>query len=429
MAQRRLPFEGIRVCDFSWIAAAPIATKYLADHGAQVIKMESSVRPDGIRMAMPQTPGKEESLNVGGWFNNVNSSKLCLGLNLAHPRAREVYHRLIMVSDIVVENFSPRIKEELGLNYEDYVKLKPDIIWADMPMQGLTGPHKYRAGFGAVITPLGGLSYLTGFPHRPPVGAGTNYTDYVINPGHLAVTIVGALRRRQRTGKGQHIVMAQYASAATVLETAILDYTVNNRIQNRNGNRIPHAAPHGCYRCKDEDREAIFSSPLGPAAAKKDDRWCVIAVFSDEQWRAFCEVIGNPPWTGDPKFATLPGRKENEDELDALVQGWTEQRSVEEVMTLMQRAGVPAGLVQDGEDILVHDPHLRARGYYVYLDHPEAGHTAYDGIAFKLSATPGELRLPAPCLGEHTEFVCQEILHLAEDEFDELLVQGVLEIG
>ena len=429
MAQKKLPFEGLRVCDFSWYAAAPVATRWLADHGAQVIKMEYSARPDLIRLAMPQTPGKEQSLNVSGWFNNQNSSKLCLGLNLTHPKAREVYHRLIMISDVVVENFSPRIKEGLGLNYEDYVKLKPDIIWVDQPMQGLTGPHKYRAGFGAIITPLGGLSSLTGFSHRPPVGAGTNYTDYIINPGHLAIAIVGALRRRQMTGKGQHIVMAQYASAASILETAILDYTVNNRIPARNGNRIPHAAPHGCYRCKGEDREAIFSSPLGPVTAKKDDRWCVIAVFSDEQWRAFCEVIGNPPWARDPKFATLLGRKENEDELDALVQGWTEERSPEEVMMLMQRAGVPAGVAQDAEDILIHDPHLKARGYYVYLDHPEAGHTAYDGVPFRLSATPGEPRLPAPGLGEHTEFVCKEILQMVDEEFDELLVEGVVEVG
>ncbi|MBE9502284.1 MAG: CoA transferase [Chloroflexi bacterium] len=429
MAQKKLPFEGLRVCDFSWYAAAPVATKWLADFGAQVIKMESTARVDNIRIASPQTPGKEESLNVGGWFNNMNSSKLCLGLNLRHPRAREVYDRLIMASDVVVENFSPRIKENLGLNYEDYVKLKPDIIWVDQPMQGLTGPHKYRAGFGAVITPLGGLSYLTGFPHRPPVGTGTNYTDYIINPAHLAIAILGALRHRQRTGKGQHIVMAQYASAASILETAILDYTVNNRIQGRNGNRIPHAAPHGCYRCKGEDREALFSSSLGPAPGRKDDRWCVIAVFTDEEWGAFCDVIGNPPWTKDPKFATFLGRKENEDELDTLVQSWTRERSPEEVMMLMQRAGVPAGVAQDAEDILIHDPHLRARGYYVYQDHPEAGHTAYDGIPFRLSATPGELRSPAPCLGEHTEFVCKEILQMADEEFDELLVEGVLEIG
>lgn len=430
MEEKKLPFEGIRVCDFSWFAAAPVATKVLADHGAEVIKMESATRPDGIRIASPQTPDVEEdSLNVGGWFNNMNSSKLCLGLNLAHPRAKDVYDRLIMASDIVVENFSPRLKDRLGLNYEDYAKLKPDIIWVDQPMQGLVGPHRNRAGFGSVITPLGGLSALSGYAHRPPVGTGTNYTDYCINPGHLAIVIIGALRRRKKTGKGQHIVMAQVASGATVLETAILDYTVNDRIKERTGNRVPHAAPHDCYPCKGEDREITTLTPLGPASVKRDDRWCVIAVFTDAQWKAFCDVIGNPSWTQDSKFSTLLSRKENEEELDRLIGEWTGQRSPEEVMLLLQRAGVPAGIAQDAEDLLVHDPHLRSREYYVYLDHSETGHSAYDGIAFKLSDTPGKLSRPAPRIGEHTDYVCREILGMDEDEMDSLIVEGVLEIG
>jgi benzylsuccinate CoA-transferase BbsF subunit len=429
MEERELPLKGIRVCDFSWYAASPVATKCLADFGAEVIKMEYSAHPDLIRLAFPSALGKEGDLNAGGWFNNQNSSKLCLGLNLTHPRAKEIYHRLILASDVVWENFSPGVKERLGLNYEDYVELKPDIIWVDQPMQGLIGPYKYTAGFGSAITPYGGLSYLSGFPHRPPVGTGTNYTDYVINPGHLTIAVLGALRRRKQTGKGQHIVMAQYASAVSILETAILDYTVNNRTQPRVGNRLPYAAPHGCYRCKGEDRDCTFYTTLGPMPGRKDDRWCVIAVFTDEEWTAFCDVISNPPWTKDPKFSTLLGRKENEDELDRLVEEWTIQRSPEEVMMLMQHAGVPAGVVQDAEDILVHDPQLKARDYYVYLDHSVTGHSAYDGIAYKLSETPGKLTQAAPRIGEHTEYVCKEILGMAEEEINEYLVEGVLEVG
>jgi len=430
MEKNIMPFEGIRVCDFSWFAAGPVATRTLADHGAEVIKMESATHPEAIRVGMPLTPGKEEeSLNVGGWSNNMNPSKLCLGLNLANPRAKEVYDKLIMASDVVVENFSPVMKDRLGLNYEDYAKLKPDLIWVDQPMQGLMGPHRNRAGFGLVITPVGGLSYTSGFPHRPPIGTGTNYTDYVINPGQLAIIIIAALRRRKMTGKGQHIVMAQVASAATILETTVLDYTVNGRIRERMGNRIPHTAPHGCYRCKGEDRDCTNLTPLGPAPARKNDRWCVITVFNDEQWEAFCYVIGNPELINDPKFSSLLARKENEDELDKLVEAWTSQRSPEEVMHLMQQAGVPAGVVQDGEDILVHDTHLRSREYYVYLDHSETGHSAYDGIAYKLSATPGKLTRPAPRIGEHTEHVCREILGMAEEEYTELLVEEVIEIG
>ena len=429
MEKTLLPFEGIRVCDFSWFAAGPVATKTLADHGAEVIKMESTTHPDGIRVANPMTPGKEESLNVGGWANNMNSSKHCLGLNLAHPGAKEVYDKLIMASDVVVENFSPVMKDKLGLRYEDYAKLKPDLIWADQPMQGLVGPHRNRAGFGAVITPLGGLSYMSGFPHRPPVGTGTNYTDYVVNPGHLSIALIAALRRRKRTGKGQLINMSQFASAATVLETTILDYTVNGRVRMRNGNRIPHAAPHGCYRCKGEDRECTNLTPLGPAPGRKDDRWCVITVFNDDQWDAFCNVMNQPHLRDDPRFSSLLSRKENEDELDRLVEDWTRRKSPEEVMHLMQQAGVPAGVVQDGEDILVHDAHIRSREYYVYLDHSETGHSAYDGIAYKLSATPGKPAGPAPRIGEHTERVCKEILAMSEEKYAQLLVEEVIEIG
>jgi len=334
-----------------------------------------------------------------------------------------------MVSDIVCENFSPRVRERLGLNYDDYVKLKPDIIWVDQPMQGSIGPHKYAPGFGALITPLGGLSYLSGFAHRPPVGTGTNYTDYVINPGHLAIPIIAALRQRQRTGKGRHIVMSQYASAASVLETAILDYTVNDRIQPRDGNRVSYAAPHGCYRCRGEDRECIFTSSLGPVTMKKDDRWCAIAVFNNDEWEALCNAIGNPSLAGDDRFSTLSARKKNEDELDQIIQQWTAERSADEVMMLMQKAGVPAGVVQDAEDILIHDAHLRERGYYVYLDHPITGRSAYDGIAYKLSDTPGRPTRAAPCIGEHTEYICREILGMTEEQFDEYLVEGTIEIG
>lgn len=429
MVESPRPFEGIRVCDFSWVAASPAATKCLADFGAEVIKMEYSPRPDVIRVAAPHLPGKEADLNAGGWFNNMNSSKLCLGLNLGHPRAKEVYDRLILASDIVWENFSPGVAERLGLNYQDYAKLKPDLIWIDQPMQGLVGPDKYTAGFGSLITPLGGLSYLSGFAHRPPVGTGTNYTDYVINPGHLLIPVLAALRYRKRTGKGRHIVMAQYGSAASVLETAILDYTVNDRIQPRVGNRIAYAAPHGCYRCKGEDRSCNYVSTSGTAEGRKDDRWCVIAVFTDDEWKAFCDVIGNPSWTRDPKFSTLLARKENEDELDRLVQEWTVARSPEDVMMLMQQAGVPAGVVQDAEDILASDPQLRTRGYYVYLDHSVTGRSAYDGIAYKLSETPGRLTRAAPRIGEHTEYVCREILGMTEEEMDEYLAEGVIEIG
>jgi len=430
MKDSNLPFAGIRVCDFSWVAAGPVATKVLADFGAEVIKMESATHPDIIRLAAPLALGKEEDdLNVSGWYNNQNSSKMCLGLNLKHPRAKSVYDRLIMASDVVVENFSPGMKDRLGLNYADYAERKPDLIWVDQPMQGLTGPHRDRAGFGATITPMGGLSHVTGFPGRRPTGTGTNYTDYVINSGQMAFTLLAALRKRRKTGKGRHIVMAQIGSAATALETGILDYTVNGRILEKDGNRLPYAAPHGCYRCKNRNATRIDSAPDEPPVPAHSDRWCVVTVFTDKQWKAFCEVMGNPAWTTGGKFASLQARKANEDELDRLVEEWTIRQHPEDVMMLMQQAGVPAGVVQNGEDVIANDRHLKSRGYYVYLDHSETGRSAYDSFAYKLSATPGKLTRPAPRLGEHTEYVCKEILGMDDEEFTELLVEEAIEIG
>ncbi|MBI4766584.1 MAG: CoA transferase [Deltaproteobacteria bacterium] len=425
MLKNQLPFEGIRVCDFTWFAAGPVATKMLADHGAEVIKIESMAHFDRLRFVQPVADDKSGNLNCGGFFNNFNTSKLGMVLNLEKAKALEIAARLILASDVVVENFSPRVMEKYNLTYDRFASIKPELIWVDQPMQGLTGPHKYYAGYGALITPLGGLAHLTGFPDRPPIGTGTNYTDYVINSGHLFIAIVAALRHREKTGRGQQVVMSQLESAVSILETAILDYTVNGRAHVRNGNRHPQGAPHGAYGCKGEDRDCVYITPQGPQKGKKNDRWCVLAVFTDEQWRAFCRVLGDPPWTRDPKFETLAARKKNEDELDRLIGEWTKGKSPEEIMQQMQKAGVPAGVVQDAEDILTRDPHLKDRGYHVYLDHAEAGRIANDGPPFRLSETPGRINRPAPLMGEHTEYVCQKILGMTEEEISQCYVEEI----
>jgi benzylsuccinate CoA-transferase BbsF subunit len=230
----------------------------------------------------------------------------------------------------------------------------------------------------------------------------------VVNPGHIAIAIMAALHYRNRTGKGQMIEVAQIESAAAVIGTAILDYTANGRDGDRVGNRVPHAAPHGAYRCAG------------------DDRWCAIAVTSDAEWDAFCRATGHPEWQDDPRFVTLSERKACEDEIDSLVGGWTKTRSAQEVMRTLQAAGVPAGVVQNARDLLENDAHLRERGHYIYLEHPEADRTAYDGPSFRLSKTPGVLHSPAPCLGQHAEYVCREIIGLSVHEISRLVIEGVL---
>ena len=189
----------------------------------------------------------------------------------------------------------------------------------------------------------------------------------------------------------------------------------NGRVQTRAGNRLPHASPHGAFRCKDNTWQ---DAP--------EDRWIAFGVFDDAQWRAFVDAMGSPSWAADAKFATLDARKQHEDELEAHVTEWTLEHTAEELMALLQSKGVPAGIVQNARDILDADEHLKARGYYQYLDHPETGRSAYDGAPFVLTKTPGTLRSPAPLLGEHNEYVCKEILGLTDEEIADALVEQAL---
>jgi crotonobetainyl-CoA:carnitine CoA-transferase CaiB-like acyl-CoA transferase len=410
MTADTLPLTGVRVADFTWFGAGPIYTQVLANHGAQVIRVESQAHIDGLRLAHPMPEGKY-TWNVSGYYNNFNASKLSFALNMKHPKALAVALRLIAVSDIVAENYTPGTLERWGLTHDAMLAVKPDIILVHEPMQGAGGPHGDFGGFGFVITPLAGLSHLSGFRHREPVGLGTNYTDYVINPGHAVIATLAALRFRNRTGKGQVIEVAQVESSICAVSTAILDYTANGRVGTRQGNRLEHAAPHGVYRC---------------AADPPDADWCAIAAFTDDEWQALRRAMGDPDWAQEERFATLHGRKENEDELDLLVGGWTALHSAETVMETLQAAGVPAGVVQSARDVLENDPHLRARGFYVYQEHAEAGRTAYDSPGFRLSKTPGRPLSPAPLLGEHTAQVCADVLGMDDEEMAQLVMESVL---
>lgn len=425
----RLPMQGIRVTDFSWFGAGPYVTRLFAIYGAEVIRIESNAKIDGMRWQAPRKPDVTQTYNISGMFNNFNPGKLGITLKLSHPKGIEIAKQLISMSDVVLDNFSPGAMESWGLTYEELVKIKPNIIVCTMPIMGITGPYKLWRGFGTSVRTLAGIDYITGNPDRPPIGTGMlALPDYTCNPYHSITAILSALHYRNRTGKGQFIEIAQFESTVCWTETAILDYTANNHIQTALHNRLPYAAPHGVYRCRGEEREVDYCAmpESVPEHKKKDDRWCAIAVFSDGEWVAFCGAVGSPPWAREEKFATFAGRKENEDELDRLIAAWTRDKSPEEVMSLLQQAGVAAGVVKDGEDLQTRDPQLKERGFYVYLDHPEAGTIAHDGLTFSLSATPGEMHR-APLLGEHNEYVYREILGFSEEEVNQLITEGVLE--
>lgn len=415
------PLEGIRVADFSWFGAGPIAGKALADFGAEVIRVESEVHIDGLRIGQPVRPG-QEGYNASGYFNNFNPGKKSFLLNMGKEGAREIALRLIEKCDIFLANYSARVTENWALSYDSLSQANPKIIAAYMPLQGLWGPHRDYAGFGSLLTAIAGFNHLSGYPNRPPFGVGTNYPDYTVNCGHAVISIISALRYREKTGKGQMIELAQVESTAATLGTALMDYAINGRNQTRAGNRVPHMSPHGAFRCPDEPR--THPPALGQAAGR--ERWVAIAVATDGDWAGMCSVAAGQPFAADPRFQTLLGRKQNEDDLEAAISAWTATQPAKELAARLQAAGCPAGLVQDAEDVLEHDEHMKARGYFQFLDHPETGISAYDGPIARLHGTPGATELPAPLFGEHTFDIAVETLGYDPDQVAEMVANGIL---
>lgn len=409
--ENRRPLAGIRVADFSWFGAGPIAGRTLADFGADVIRIESEAKIDGLRQGEPIKPGKT-GLNVCAYFNNYNAAKRSFLLNMGTEHSRDVAMRLIERSDIFLSNLTPRVIARWGLSYEELCEVNPGIIAAYSPMQGLWGPHRDFLGFGAVLTPTTGISHLSGDPKRKPVGVGTNYPDYAVNPGHTVVAILAALRHRRRTGQGQRIELAQIESVAATMGPTILDYTVNGANPARQGNRSSWMCPHGIYRCADE--------PSGR------ERWIAIAVGEDTQWESLCAIASGSAFASDDRFSTLLGRRRHEDELNSMVSDWTSSFVAASLAIQLQSIGVAASLVHDAEDMCEHDDHLAEREYYAYLDHPETGISLYDGPIVKLHDTPGSLASPAPLFGQHTYEVATEVLDYTPEEVAELTAAGVL---
>ena len=398
------PLEGIKVVGFMWWITGPATARMLAVGGAEVVRVESTGRYDLLRMTSPFKDNKP-GLNRSGEFALFGSNAYSMTLDFTHPRGLEIARRLVAWADVVIENYSSGVVERRGLGYKDCKKIKQDIIMLSISGVGRGGPHPEMRGHGIGGTAFSGFGEVTGWPDRYgtlPHGA---YTDFIV-PRLAVCAILAALDYRNRTGKGQYLDMSQWEAGVEFLAPAILEYTANNQIMTRMGNRSSRAVPHGAYRCRGEDT------------------WCVIAVHTDEEWKNFCKVIGNPVWTEDPKFATILGRLKNVEELDRLVEEWTIDYPPEEVMTLMQASGVPAGVVQNAKDIF-DDPQLKHRDHFKLLDHPEIGEFPYEKPCFRLSRTPVEIKMPAPCLGEHTEHVCREILGMTDSEFVELLNEGV----
>lgn len=392
----------VRVADFSQVGTGPGTARILATHDATVIKVESAAHPDLARLAPPMkdsVPG----LNRSGWFIELNCNKLAMTLNLKHPGGLAVARRLVAWADVVIENFTAGVFDRLGLGYEALKKIKPDVILFSTSIQGAGGPHSTHPGFGGTLAGLAGFAHLTGWPDRGPVEVYGAYPDWLLPP-FGALAILAALDFRRRTGKGVHIDASQYEVALTFLGPVLMDYLVNGRVWTRRGNQDSSAAPHNAYPC------------LG------DDRWCVIAVTDDEEWRALCRVTAILALE-DSRYATALDRKEHEREIDRHIAAWTSTRAAEEVVRRLQEAGVPAGLVQRGEDLHA-DPQLAHRGHWQVREHGEIGACTLSANPFILSETPAEIRRPGPLFGQHTEEVCRTHLGMSAEEIEALRAAG-----
>ncbi|MGH7773034.1 MAG: CaiB/BaiF CoA transferase family protein [Candidatus Binatia bacterium] len=400
--------EGIKVVEFAAYAAGPVVGKHLADHGATVVHVESKARPDGFRTHYPPYKDNIHGLNRSGLFALCNNDKLGITLNLKKtPKATELAKKIVAWSDVVIENFSPGTIKRLGLDYETIKKLKPDLIMLSSSNLGQTGPHAQHPGFGSQLSSLAGFTNLIGYPDGSPQMLYGPYIDYIA-VAYGAGAILAALDYRDRTGKGNYIDTAQYETGLQFLAPILLDYKVNGTVASRDANRDRHAAPHGAYPCKGEDS------------------WCVISVFSDEEWRSLCQAMGNPGWAKDKRFATLRGRKDNEDELDQRMGKWTAQFTAREMTEKLQAAGVRAGIVNTMRD-LYSDPQLKHRDQWVELEHPEIGKMRYQRPPFILDKTPSGPERRDPLLGEHNDYFYQELLGIAEREYRQLVNEGVID--
>ena len=398
------PLRGLKVVEFAWVASGPMVGKHLAEHGAKVIRVESTTHLDTLRSLGPYKDGVY-GVNRSGFFARYNSDKLGITLDLATSRGLAIARRLVADADVVTESFTAGTIVRLGLGYRVLRALNPRVIMLSTNIHGQTGPWADQGGWGGVGAAVAGVTHFTGWPDRPPIYLGVPYTDYV-SPALAVAALMSALDYRARTGQGAYIEIAQAECAALFLSPALLDYAVNGRLRERMGNRSPQFAPHGVYRCQGEDR------------------WCAIAVETDEQWQALGRAMGAPAWSQDSRLATAEGRLAAGD-MDALVEEWTVRRSPEEVMETLQAVAVPAGLVQTGEDLL-RDPQLAHRAHFVPLDHLEIGRHAGERVSYRLSHTPGRVVRGAPCLGQDSEQVLHEELGFTDHEIAEAIRLGAL---
>jgi benzylsuccinate CoA-transferase BbsF subunit len=398
-------FDGLAVLELGSGAAGPVATRYLAEQGARVVRIESSKRPDFLRVLF-LTPDSKHGLDGSPMYVLLNPEKESVAINMAEPEGVALVKRLVEWADVVAENFSPGVMAKWGLDWEGVRALRPDAILVSGCLFGQTGPQRKYPGFGGQGSAIAGFNHLTGWPDREAHGPYGTITDS-LSPRYVATALVAALLERRRTGKGRHIDVSQIECAVYSLSEMIVRQSADGEGEVRRGNRSERAAPHGAYPCRGEDA------------------WIAIAVEDDAAWAALVSVLGDPEWASDPALERVEGRLAAEAEIDERLARFTREHDALALAERLQAAGVPAGPVQSFADLL-DDPQLAHRGHFVPLRHVHLGELPFERSGFRLSASPGGYTRPGPNLGEHDREVLGGILGLCDAEIEDLTTREIV---
>ncbi len=407
-----LPLKDYRVVDFGTAWAGPMAAQLLADLGAEVIKVESRERMDGLRLGRPMTGDDAAGGDEGLWpelqpvFHSINRNKLSVSLNLKTTDGLALAKQLIARSDVVLNNYSPGVLARLGLDYPNLTKLRPDIILVSMPSVGSTGPLRDLLAYAPNIQALSGLMSLVGYgsddqAEEPLVGEFQSPWSDTAASVHAALGAVAALRHRNVTGEGQDIEVAQLEATASMLGEAFLGYQMSGEPPWPQGNADPEFAPYNNYPCADEER------------------WISIAVRTDGEWQGLCRAMGGPEWSAESRFSNRQSRQANIRELDENITAWTRRHNADEAARLLQEHGVAAMPVMNIEYQFLN-PHLQERRTYESVDHPHLGAEWIYGMPWIFSETPGEIRTAAPLLGEHNQYLLCGLLGLTQERLEVL---------